>query len=131
MFNRTSSVEGAFILGNGTSDANRSNLIFAAGNTVQITGSLDVSGSITGSLQGTASYATTASFALNGGGGATFPYTGSAIITGSLVVTGSITATTGFSGSFSGSFFGNGAGLTGITATADTTAIEAQVWFLT
>jgi hypothetical protein len=60
MFNRTSSVEGAFILGNGTSDANRSNLIFAAGNTVQITGSLSVSGSITGSLQGTASFATTA-----------------------------------------------------------------------
>jgi hypothetical protein len=60
IFNRTSSLGGAFILGNGTSDANRSNLIFAAGNTVQITGSLSVSGSITGSLQGTASFATTA-----------------------------------------------------------------------
>jgi len=70
-----------------------------------ITGSL--SGSITGSLFGTASqatsasyaftassaisssYALTASFALNGGGGASFPYTGSAQITGSLGVTGS------------------------------------------
>jgi hypothetical protein len=131
MYNISSAVSGAFILGNGVGVLDRSNLIFAAGNTVQITGSLDVSGSITGSLQGTASYATTASFALNGGGGAAFPYTGSAIITGSLIVTGSITATTGFSGSFSGSFFGNGAGLTGVTATADTTAIEAQVWFLT
>ena len=69
--------------------------------------------------------------ATGSGGGSSFPYTGSAIISGSLVVTGSITATTGFSGSFSGSFFGNGAGLTGVTATADTTAIEAQVWFLT
>jgi len=62
IFNRTSSLGGAFILGNGTSDAIRSNLIFAAGNTVQITGSLSVSGSITGSLQGTASFATTASY---------------------------------------------------------------------
>ena len=35
------------------------------------------------------SYALTASFALNGGSGATFPYTGSAIISGSLTVTGS------------------------------------------
>jgi hypothetical protein len=37
-----------------------------------------------------ASYALTASFALNGGGGAAFPYTGSAQITGSLGVTGSL-----------------------------------------
>ena len=56
---------------------------------------IKVSGSnaiITGSLLGTASYALTASHALNGGGGGgdTFPYTGSAEITGSLVMTGSI-----------------------------------------
>ena len=38
------------------------------------------------------SYALTASYALNsgGGGGAAFPYTGSAVITGSLTVTGSL-----------------------------------------
>jgi hypothetical protein len=53
------------------------------------------SGSVTASLFGTASqavsssYALTASFALNGGGGASFPFTGSAQITGSLGVTGS------------------------------------------
>jgi hypothetical protein len=41
------------------------------------------------------SYALTASFALNGGGGAAFPFTGSAVITGSLVVTGSATISTG------------------------------------
>ena len=35
------------------------------------------------------SFASTASFALNSGGGAAFPYTGSAIISGSLTVTGS------------------------------------------
>jgi len=38
-----------------------------------------------------ASYALTASFALNGGGGAAFPFSGSAIITGSLIVTSGIT----------------------------------------
>ena len=38
-----------------------------------------------------AEYATTASYAMNGGTGASFPYTGSAIISGSLIVTGSIT----------------------------------------
>jgi hypothetical protein len=37
-----------------------------------------------------------------GGGGAAFPFTGSAIITGSLVVTGSINATQGFTGSLLG-----------------------------
>ena len=60
-----------------------------------ISGSLVVTGSITGSLLGTASFATTASFAstasfaLNAGGGAGFPYSGSAVITGSLTVSGS------------------------------------------
>jgi hypothetical protein len=46
-FNLSSSIQSAFIVGNGTSLFSRSNLIFAAGSTVQITGSLDVSGSIT------------------------------------------------------------------------------------
>jgi hypothetical protein len=59
----------------------------------EVTGTLKVTVGITGSLQGTASYATnalTASFALNGGGGgSTFPFTGSAVITGSLAITGS------------------------------------------
>jgi trimeric autotransporter adhesin len=78
---------------------------------ITLSGSLTVTGSViatsgfTGSLFGTASYATnavsssftttasyalTASFALNGGGGAAFPYTGSALITGSLGITGSL-----------------------------------------
>jgi len=43
-----------------------------------------------------ASYALTASYAMNGGGGgAAFPYTGSALITGSLGVTGSLSTTAG------------------------------------
>ena len=57
-----------------------------------ITGSVIATGGFTGSLQGTASFATTSSFALavaGGGGGAAFPFTGSALITGSLGVTGS------------------------------------------
>ena len=54
-YNRATTDDAAFILGNGTDNNNRSNLIFAAGNTVQITGSLNVNGSITGSLLGTAS----------------------------------------------------------------------------
>jgi hypothetical protein len=93
-YNISSSAQGAFIHGNGTSDANRSNLIFASGSQVQITGSLNVSGSITGSLFGTSSYATnalTASYVIGGGGGgSTFPYTGTAVITGSLVVTSTL-----------------------------------------
>jgi hypothetical protein len=44
-FNATSSVLAAFIVGNGTDDSNRSNLIHAAGNIVEISGSLNVSGS--------------------------------------------------------------------------------------
>ena len=41
----------------------------------------------TGSLYNiSSSYAVTASFALNGGGGNTFPFSGSAIITGSLEI---------------------------------------------
>ena len=39
-FNISSSAQSAFIHGNGTSDGSRSNLIYAAGNTVEITGSL-------------------------------------------------------------------------------------------
>lgn len=46
-WNATSSAESAFIVGNGTDDSNRSNLIYAAGNEVQITGSLAVNTDIT------------------------------------------------------------------------------------
>jgi hypothetical protein len=57
-----------------------------------ITGSLDISGSINvtgGQLNGTSSYAITASYAMNGGGGNSFPFSGSAVITGSLLISGS------------------------------------------
>ena len=45
-YNLSSSVESAFIIGNGTSNANRSNLVFASGSSFQISGSLNVTGSI-------------------------------------------------------------------------------------
>ena len=70
-YNISLSSPSSFIIGNGTSAGNRSNLVFASGSTFQVTGSLQVLGSITGSLFGTASYATsssravTASYALN------------------------------------------------------------------
>jgi hypothetical protein len=55
-YNITSSAPAAFIVGNGTDPETRSNLIHAAGNEVQITGSLNVSGSLmisgSGSLNG-------------------------------------------------------------------------------
>ena len=54
---------------------------------------VSASQAITASRATSASYALTASFALNGGGGAAFPYTGSALITGSLGVTGSVSIT--------------------------------------
>jgi hypothetical protein len=58
-WNTTSSIPAAFIVGNGTDDLNRSNLIYAHDSTVEITGSLQINGGVTGSLFGTA---TTASF---------------------------------------------------------------------
>lgn len=47
---------------------------------------------LTSSRAISSSYALTASYALNGGGGAAFPYSGSAVITGSLTITGSLVA---------------------------------------
>ena len=98
------------IAGGGTiSPAHITNIIDALDGTSATT-TVVASGSFSGSLTGhattattatTASYvlqavsssfATTASYALNaGGGGSSFPFTGSAIISGSLAVTGSLT----------------------------------------
>ena len=41
-YNLSSTSAGAFIIGNGTSNFNRSNLIFASGSQVQVTGSVDI-----------------------------------------------------------------------------------------
>lgn len=55
----------SFIHGNGTDNANRSNLIYAHDSIVEITGSLDVTGGITGNLTGTATNADNAANAAN------------------------------------------------------------------
>jgi hypothetical protein len=89
---------------------------YATTNNVDITGSLNISGSInvtagiTGSMLGTASFATTASFALNAGGGAGFPFTGSAGVSGSMRIKAPTNATLALvvtgSSFMSGSFIG-------------------------
>jgi hypothetical protein len=50
-FNSTASTQSAFIIGNGTSNLNRSNLVFAAGNNFNIYGNLNVSGIFSGVTQ--------------------------------------------------------------------------------
>jgi hypothetical protein len=59
-FNITSSVQSAFIIGNGADTNTRSNLVFAAGNQFQVTGSVIATQGFSGSLFGTASFASTA-----------------------------------------------------------------------
>ena len=71
-----------------------------------------------------ASYALTASYADSGAG---FPFSGSAIITGSLLVSQSnvdFTSATGVSGSFSGSFVGDGSQLSGVTSYTDSDTLS-------
>lgn len=46
-YNLVSDIESAFIIGNGTDTSNKSNLLVAAGDTLQVTGSLDITGSAT------------------------------------------------------------------------------------
>ena len=50
-FNSTASTQSAFIIGNGSSNLNRSNLVFAAGNNFNIYGNLNVSGIFSGVTQ--------------------------------------------------------------------------------
>jgi hypothetical protein len=120
-WNTTSLVQSAFIVGNGTDDNNRSNLIYAHDSTVEITGSLLVSAPSDIPLQikgGTGTLLSVSSstteifkisdtfspnlFTVSTGSTAVFNIdnTNKVIISGSLVVTGGIT------GSFSGSVFG-------------------------
>ena len=114
-YNISSSAESAFIIGNGTSEGARRNLLFASGTQVQITGSLQVSGSITGSLFGTASFATSASRAISSSFAISASWapstavdtsslatTGSNTFRGNQVITGSLTVTQGITGSLFG-----------------------------
>lgn len=60
-YNFTSSTQSAFIIGNGSSDLNRSNLVFAAGNEVDIYGDLLVTGTTSADTIVISSTPTTAS----------------------------------------------------------------------
>jgi hypothetical protein len=51
-YNFVSPIQSAFIVGNGIDDGNRSNLIYAAENAVEITGSLNIS--VSASIAGNA-----------------------------------------------------------------------------
>jgi hypothetical protein len=64
-YNKTSDLQGAFIIGNGNpSTGTRSNLVFASGSTFQVTGSIIATAGFTGSFSGSFSgTATSASFA--------------------------------------------------------------------
>jgi hypothetical protein len=84
-FNLSSSAQSAFIVGNGTSDASRSNLVFASGSQFQVTGSVIATTGFTGSLQGTASFAVTASHVIS----ASYAVTASHVISASYAVTAS------------------------------------------
>jgi len=64
-YNLAVSGAGAFILGNGIDDSNRSNLIFASGSSVQVTGSLDITGNL--NVLGTASFVSVTSSIVNVG----------------------------------------------------------------
>ncbi len=63
-FNKPFNSSSAFIVGNGTSNASRSNLIEAFGNTINLNGTVLVNGSPIGGSTVSASYATTASYAI-------------------------------------------------------------------
>jgi hypothetical protein len=85
------------------------------------------------SIAVSSSYALTASYAMNGGGGggAAFPYTGSAIITGSLQVTGSLNVSQGITGSLFGTasyaVSGGNQNLQSVTANGATTTNSITV----
>ena len=80
-----------------TTEANKVLVLNTSTKQVFTTASISVTSASFATTSTSASFATTASFALNagGGGGATFPFNGSAVITGSLLISGSGLRVTG------------------------------------
>lgn len=91
-YNLSSSTDSAFIIGNGVAHSSRSNLLFAAGNAVQITGSLLVRGSITGSLFGTSSWAQSSSYTLS----SSYAISSSYALTSSFAISSSYSNTSSY-----------------------------------
>jgi hypothetical protein len=136
-YNAPVQVSSSFVIGNGLDDATRSNLLVAYGNAVQVSGSLEISGSIIPNVDGVS---VTSSFSL---GSATNAWkdiwvanssiymldtTGSIQTTiasneSGVSLTGSLHGTASFAATASYALNGGGSG-------GDTTAIEAQLWFL-
>jgi hypothetical protein len=132
-YNISSSAQSAFIVGNGTGPgALRSNLIFASGSQVQVTGSVIATAGFTGSLQGTAttaSYATVAQTVLNASlfalVGSPNTFTSNQIIQGYLTLQGSLNQGTGVTNgnashaqgnTTTAGYYGYYSGTTGVTA---------------
>jgi hypothetical protein len=136
-YNAPVQVSSSFVIGNGLDNATRSNLLVAYGNAVQVSGSLGISGSIIPNVDGVS---VTSSFSL---GSATNAWkdiwvanssiymldtTGSIQTTiasneSGVSLTGSLQGTASFAATASYALNGGGSG-------GDTTAIEAQLWFL-
>ena len=78
------------------------------------------------SASGQLTYVTASTFS-GGGGGATFPYTGTAVISGSLIVTGSVRITGSLNApSITGSLFGTASYVTGSIFTSTNPALSAS-----
>jgi hypothetical protein len=93
-YNISSSVQSAFIIGNGTSPSSRSNLVFTSGSTFQVTGSVIATQGFTGSLFGTSSWAlnsTTSSFAATASFAPAYLPISGGTISGSLVIQNNLT----------------------------------------
>jgi hypothetical protein len=73
-YNVSSSAQSAFIIGNGTSDGNRSNLVFASGSQVQITGSVLITQALTLPSQNPLPTVPAGSIAVSGSGVNMRPY---------------------------------------------------------
>ena len=110
-YNIPSTAQSAFIIGNGISNASRSNLVFASGSQFQITGSVIATQGFTGSLFGTASFAVsssravTSSFAIS----SSFATTASFAVSSSRAISSSFATTASFATqALSASFASNG-----------------------
>jgi hypothetical protein len=96
-FNITNTDNSSFIIGDGTDTNNRSNILFAGNNKIELNSPVTASSNISASgnlignnlVIGGGTFTSASLAAGGGGGGSTFPFTGDAQITGSLLVTGS------------------------------------------
>lgn len=123
-FNSASLDPSTFIIGNGTNPGNRSNLVVASGSEFRVGGTVAIiaSGSDSPALTVSGSSNFTGSVGIAGNASVTgdAAITGNATVVGNTVLSGSLklqAGAGGATGSFSGSFTGDGSGLSGIPTT--------------